>query len=416
MSKWVEFLANSLIRAGEQTEQEIDSAPRNETPSGEKSPKKLALGILAASLVGPVGLVPIVAQTAYDKLFGRYDRPDYSVVAGQYEYGRISNRLSRECVHFDSDGVRLAGYLYRAEQEKALVVFAHGLHAGADDYLPVYEYMIARGYSVFSFDVKGTYDSDGSSTVGLGEAFIDMDHAINYVKSRRQLADLPLFVLGHSCGAYAAVAVTALHDDILACAAIAPMENAFDMVFEKGSFYSKSALPLVAFGVPLVSEIATLTQASKPILTAVQKQSFSRWTKDLDRYWNVSGVDAINSRSIPYLIAHGDRDMVVDYASNVSLIGNRNDIRNPMVQYYVGHDKQSGHDTIWHSDRAVEYQDYIEGEIKKVKKHDNQHDDINEVAVYCMTINHALFSEINEELFDKIATMFDTALVNYLNM
>ena len=119
--------------------------------------KNIAKKALAATAV-------VGAKFGYDAVFGRYDRPDYALTAGAYCFSRVTG-LDRELRSFYSDGVRLQGYYYRASSPKGLTVVCHGIHAGADDYLPIVEYMVNAGYSVFTFDYKGTYDSDGDSTV-----------------------------------------------------------------------------------------------------------------------------------------------------------------------------------------------------------------------------------------------------------
>lgn len=60
-----------------------------------------------------------------------------------------------------------------------------------------------------------------------------------------------------------------------------------------------------------------------------------------------------------------------------------------------------GHDSVWHSARAAEYKEEIDEQAKKLKK--------DEKAAFFETVDHARYSEVNEELFEQILTTFGKA-------
>ena len=64
-------------------------------------------------------------------------------------------------------------------------------------------------------------------------------------------------------------------------------------------------------------------------------------------------------------------------------------------------------DTIWHSDRANQYQDLIKRELKAMEKTKGSELTDEEKANYVSGIDHEKYSEINYELFDKIIEMFN---------
>lgn len=354
--------------------------------SGNLTAKSVLKGV---AILGAGTLAVAGSTELYQKIFARYERPDYALKPGVYCYERISDRLERRKVTFDSGGTRLAGYYYPVENAKGLVVFAHGFHAGADDYLPVFEYMTQNGFAVFAFDTKGTYDSAGDSTVGLPEALVDLDAALNYVKSCAEYRKYPLFLLGHSCGGYAVTAALNLHKDITACAAIAPMNRAASMIIEKGELYT-GMLPT-----------SLLTDLPDAFLKPYQKYLFGR-------YADLTALDGINSTDIPVLIAHGNRDMVVDFNRPLSVIGLRNEIRTENVYYYVGSGEQSGHDSIWHSADAMRYQKIISQQFKELNREEEM--TYTEKACFYERVDHDRCSAINEELFAQIVQMFNAAL------
>ncbi len=368
-----------------------------ESPKEEKKPKKRsALDTLRSilenetvrTIIAP-GVVTIGGKIAYDKMFGRYERPDYSVTPGLRTYERIADRLARQQFTFLSDNVRCAGYFYPAAKPKGLVAFAHGLHAGADDYLSVFEFFVKNGYCVIAFDTKGTYDSEGSSTVGLAEALVELDHLLNHVKEEPTLSRLPLFVCGHSCGAGAATSVLSLHPEILGCTGIAAMKDPNQMIVGKGLVYS------AILGLPE-------TPLTAAFLESQQKKLFGDYTA-------LNGVRGINDTTCPVLLAHGIKDMVIEYLSPIALISHKKELREENVFYYTGRGNSGAHDTIWRSAKAVDYQEQVKKELEKRKKEKGKEWTHDDEAAFVAGIDHDLYSAVNTELFEKALEVFERA-------
>ena len=206
-------------------------------------------------LIGRVGKKPGTAQriaeetgmnlasvfaaiAAYDTFFPRYERPDYSVYPGVYCYERASSLVKRKEFCYTAGNVRLKGYYYPANQPHGLVIVSHGLHAGADDLLPLIIELVRGNFSVFAYDGCGTYDSEGDSTVGMCQALIDLDETLTYLSASLRFRSLPLFLVGHSCGGYAATSVLSRHKNVRACAAIAAPNNCYTLILEKGEQYA----------------------------------------------------------------------------------------------------------------------------------------------------------------------------------
>ena len=377
--------------------EELPAAPEKAEP--EASGRRQRLGKLRAFLqdesvqqLGRIlgaGIVQIGGDIAYDKLFSRYERPDYSVTPGLRTYERIASRLPRERFTFPSDQLDCAGYYYPAPSPKGLVAFAHGLHSGADDYLSIFEYLVSNGYSVIAFDGKGTYDSPGESTVGLSEALVELDHLLDFVKEQPALQALPLFTLGHSCGGFAASAVLSLHPEIRASAVMSAMNDANTMIVGKGFVYSS------ILGIPD-------TPMTAAFLEERQKSLFGAYTE-------LNGVAAINGCACPVLIAHGIKDMVVEYPSPVSLISHKNELREENVFYYTGTGKCGSHDSIWRSPEAMDYQELVEDELKALKRKKGRSFSHEDEASFLSGINHDLYSAVNTTLFENILKIYEMA-------
>ena len=346
---------------------------------------KTAQGIVAAtglSLATVLG-----AMSLYDSFFPRYERPDYSTYFGIYNYERAKKYVEREEFYYPVGDVKLKGYYYAAKRPKGLVMVCHGLHAGGDDYLPIIIYLVKNHFSVFAYDGEGTYDSEGSSTVGMCQALVDADRTIGFIQSSTKYGKLPLLLLGHSCGGYAVTSVLALRQNIRACAAIAPVNNCYTLILEKGRQYAGG---MADAGLP------------KVFLEAYQKVLFGK-------YADCSGTQGINSTTIPVLIAHGTDDKIISY-SGQSIIAHKEEITNPNVEYYVESGVQGGHDSIWHSKRSAEYKEEINAKLAEIKKIKDDKERETAMKELTESVDNDLYSEVNEELMSNIVRMYNDAL------
>jgi alpha-beta hydrolase superfamily lysophospholipase len=352
----------------------------------KKSLRKITM-IVAASLVG-VSIANITSGIcAYNAIFPRVERPSYSVYPGLYDYEKIKEALPREKMSFLSGENRLQGYYYPANEPKGLVVIVHGMKAGADDYLPLTEAMVNGGYSVFSYDMTGTYDSEGDSTVGMCQSLIDLDAALSFIASLENLCDMPLFLIGHSWGGYAASSVLSLHPEVKAAALIAPMCNAPQMMVDKAQ-----------------EHVGPLAYVAKPVFDVYQRILFG----DFVEY---NGVKGINSTDAPILIAQGVDDTVITM-NGQSITAYKDKLTNPNVSYYYGRGAQGSHTGIWHSAESEAYQREIDKEIARLVSENASIEAAAECEKLSSRIDHRLYSEVNRELVELIFKTFEKALNN----
>ncbi len=346
--------------------------------------KKRIKAIVAAAAVSGLSVAAAMGAAAlYDACFPRFERPDYSITPGLCNYELVKDELPRREISYPSGKVILKGYYYQAENSKGLVVLTHGLHAGADDYLSVIRYLVRKNYSVFAYDGCGTYSSGGKSTVGMCQALVDLDNTLAYIQDSDEFKNMPLLLLGHSCGGYAATSVLALKDNIRACAAVAPVNDCYHLIVDKGRQYAGE---IASDGLPHV------------FLDVYQKILFGKYTE-------CSGVKGINSTDIPVLVAHGNRDMIISF-SGQSVISHRAEITNPNTEYYIGTGAESGHETILFSSRAVGYRKQVARDVKRLGK-EPAHE---QLQAFYASVDNELYSEINETLFSEITELFDRAV------
>ena len=347
--------------------------------------KKKIITAILASVSGISGAAVAGAVLAYDAFFPRYDRPDYELKPGMYCYERFNGSLQRELISFKSKKNTLQAYYYPSVENKGLIVFCPGMHAGADDYLPAFEYLVGKGFSVFSFDYTGVYDSTGSDTVGMCQSLIDTDNAIKFIKEQDRFKGIPLFVMGHSWGGYAASSVLSIHKDIRAMCGIAPMNNGFTLILEKGQQYA--------------GKMGTMP---KPALSAYQKILFGDYTK-------YNGVKGINESNVPVVIAQGVEDKIITYDGQ-SITAKKSEITNPNVTYYIGKELLGDHCNVWHSINSSVYQLEVDGQLKLLEIEKGDKLTREEKVEFYKTVDHRLYSEVNVELFDLFIETFNKTL------
>ena len=345
----------------------------------EKTLKRLiqAAGILTDPTSGAS---VAVFMNLYDKAFSRYERPDYSLIPGLYFYDRVKDILPREEISFYSGNVRLQGYYYKCENPKGIVITAHGLHSGADDYIPIQKYFYDHSFSVFSFDYKGTYSSDGDSTVGACESIVDLDAAIKFVKSDSRFLGLPIFLFGHSWGGYAALAVLSIHKDIKACSAISAMVNGHSIINDKAKEYA-----------------GKMHYMTKGYIVVYQRYLFKE-------YVDYDAIKGINESNIPCYIAHGIDDKVINYFTQ-SVSSKKNLITNPNVIFYDGVGYHGDHNDILLSFDAICYKKEIESKLK-IKENKNINFSLDDKKEFYKTIDHERYSSPNLEIMEPILNMF----------
>lgn len=351
--------------------------------------KKIAIAI-SASLVG-VGTAAIVSGVmGYDAFFPRYERPDYALYPGMYCFERFEGSLTRETMTIPSGDTELAAYYYPVEEPKGLVVIVHGIHAGADDYLPLIEAMVRGGYAVFSYDVTGNYSSGGDSGIGMCQQLVDLDRVLSWLAEQEPYRAMEKLVIGHSWGGYAAASVLALHSEIKACVCIAPMCDGTTIMVEKTKEY-----------------MGELASTVKPVFDVYQSYLFGDYTK-------YNAVVGINSTDIPVLIVQGVDDTVIKLDKD-SVTAYLDQLTNPNVTVHYTTGLQGSHMGVLHSVAAEAYILSLETELEKLEQEKGEKLTDAEKAAFYQTVDHRLYSEVNPGLIKLIFETFDRALQDGAN-
>lgn len=180
--------------------------------------------------------------------------------------------LERERYQFPSNqGQILTGYLYHNAAYKlehsqkneedttdtkdktdwqGLLVMAHGYGGGGhQSYLELTDYFARQGFLVFAYDATGNDESEGQGVGSLPQGVIDLDYAISFVAQQDFAQGLPLFLFGHSWGAYSVCTVLNYHPEVKAVVACSGFNDSQDMLLADGK---KRFGPLMWFFFPYV--------------------------------------------------------------------------------------------------------------------------------------------------------------------
>ncbi|MBR1899047.1 MAG: alpha/beta fold hydrolase [Oscillospiraceae bacterium] len=197
----------------------------------KRSVKKIILPVLVCLILALVAgwwaFSVSIYNDNFNKRFESYE--PYLLYPEDYE------GLSCTEYTFTSDkGQHLQGYLYSAgEDQRGIIVLAHGLGAGHNSYMDCADFFAQNGYYVFAYDATGNDKSEGEGVGGIPQGAIDLDHAITFVEESGEFPDLPVMLFGHSWGGYSVCSVLTYHPEVKAVIECAGCNRSSDL-FEAG--------------------------------------------------------------------------------------------------------------------------------------------------------------------------------------
>lgn len=344
----------------------------------------IIVGIVLAVIAGLFTAATVIVADNMNKQFGRSDYSD-SRLTLDYHYDHYSDRYPREEVRFKSGENELHGFIYGAENDKALLVFAHGIGCGHEDYMKELLWFVDKGWRVFAYDATGSGYSEGAGTMGLPQSALDLDAALTFAESDSRLNSLPVFLMGHSWGGYAVTAVLNFDHKIAGAASVAGYAVPVEMIYEFSKDVIGDARPLIY-----------------PSILLYNKLRFGK-------YSGLSAVDGINRSDTPVLILHGTNDSVIGYNES-AIINKRNAITNPNVQFVTL--ENITHTGMFYTEEAREYINRFSEERSDLRE--KYGDTIPEEELIKMydAADRELVNQPNEKLLTRIEDFFETALEN----
>ena len=163
-----------------------------------------------------------------------------SVKPGKWpiEFTPESFGLKYENVTFEAeDGLKLKGWLIPGNKSenksKGTIIMMHGYPTNKANVLPLSLFLLEE-YNVFLFDFRSFGESEGSYTTAGYKEVLDLDAAVDYLKSRKDSKHIGAF--GFSLGA--SVAIMGNNKEIKAIVADSPYSNLNNMIDSMyGNFY-----------------------------------------------------------------------------------------------------------------------------------------------------------------------------------
>ena len=197
--------------------------------------KKLFTDILSiAKAVTPA----IVTEGVYEKMFGHHF---FSFRPLWFDMDDFPD-LTREKHTFHSYSKnKLIGYIYQCKTrtKKGIFVFAHGYGGGGHRcYLDLIHAICKRGFYVFAYDATANDESEGHTMKGFTQGLLDADKAIGYVETLKEYQKLPLYLCGHSWGAYSMSAAIGWHVKVKGLIAFSGFNSATGIFKYNGERYA----------------------------------------------------------------------------------------------------------------------------------------------------------------------------------
>ncbi len=267
----------------------------------------------------------VATKFIYDACFPRQDVKKLSVVPDEL----TELVSSRQQMFFESGSNSLSAYYYEQVQKSALVVVCPGYTSGADDYLWQIKSLYDCGYGVFAFDTTGSFNSEGSSSVGFSQELLDLDCALDYLEAESNLGYEDIVLLGHSRGGYAAACVSRFGHSADVIVTVSGVNSAMEGIMSNS-----------------VDKIGQLAYANYPTLWLYQSFVFG-----FDAV-NVCADDEISLGNIPTLVIQGENDEQMP-SGYYSILAHRNEITNDNTEFVLWNEENhSGHTSLLFDDEG----------------------------------------------------------------
>ncbi len=359
---------------------EKNAVPAQTQPK-KRNKMKLILSLMIAFILLLCVITMLVVVILMKQNFSRGEYPTYTA---NYRYDHYEAAYPREEVSFLSGKNMLKGWIYGAENEKGLIVLAHGIGGGHEGYINEIIWFVNRGWRVFAYDATGSCESEGSGTMGLPQSALDLDAALTFAEQDSRLSELPVFLFGHSWGGYAVTAVLHFNHTVAASASVAGYAVPMEMITE----FAEGMMGKAAYAV-------------YPFMWIYNQALFGKNA-------SLSAVDAINSTDTPVLIIHGSEDKMI---SDSSILSKQEEIINPNVEYLLyTAEGQNGHNSIFFSKDSLAYIEQTNQKWEELyRKYDGEIPDSEKETFYA-SVEKEKINAVNEDLLNRINTFYEQHL------
>lgn len=180
----------------------------------------------------------IAAERLYHGMFGHHiTSPKYL----SFEHSDFSSMLHEKHSFLSYSKKRLIGYIYYSKrpQIKGIFVFSHGYGGGGHHrYLDLINVVVKQGFHVFAYDATANDESEGDDMRGFTQGMLDADKAISYVESLKQYKGVPIYLMGHSWGAYSASNALDFHKMVKGLITLSGFNQSYSIFESNGQIYA----------------------------------------------------------------------------------------------------------------------------------------------------------------------------------
>lgn len=296
---------------------------------------------------------------------------------------------------FQSDkGQRLAGYLYSVgENQRGIVVIAHGFGGGHNSYMDCAYYFAKNGYYVFAYDATGSDKSEGYLTGGTPQGVIDLEHAISFIEKNDDINDLPIVLFGHSWGGYSVCNVLTYHPEVRAVIECSGFNRSSDMFESGGKSQAGDAIYLMT-----------------PFIRIHERVKFGKYAAN-------TAMKGFESSTCPVMVVHSEDDSVIDisYGYDKYYEKYKDDPRFTFIRFEDrGHnDVFSDPDDTYVDEFNAEFDSWLQTLDYDYQAEVNKPRFIKDKADYITeNLDHARWSSrLDEELFEDFLDFYDRAVL-----
>ena len=287
----------------------------------------------------------------------------------------------REVIEFTSKGETLKGYFYEVNSPKGVIIIAHGVNNMADgNGAQIQNYFVEHNWDVFAIDLTGCGRSSGKGIKTLHESRYCLLNAVKTMQNYDKAKGLPLFLIGHSWGAYGSVAATEDCDGVSAVVSFSGYNSPYDMMYGFAENNSSKGV------------ILTRPTMELSLLAVAGSDSF------------FTAKTAIEHKpDVDYIIVQGELDDVVPL-KRYSIYDNIKDSGYSNVTAI----KLEGmnHSSPWKTLEAETYTRALDKELGELRKqyHGNIPDDIHQQ--FLDAVDKEKSSALNTELLGQIENIF----------
>ena len=290
--------------------------------------------------------------------------------------------LRKKLLPVYSNGNKLCLHLYEQPSPKGVFLCVHGIGGLSEDSSScIHDYLFRNGYDVAALDLTSSGRSEGVGVKGLSQSALDVAMAVGFLK-QSSLGNLPLFLLGHSWGAYGVSA--SLHFDKSPLA-----------VFELAGFCDPVAI-MTALPSSYVGFDLSFTEPS--LRKAMEERD--------PKHAFLSAKDALEeAKNVYCVLVHGDKDKVVVPASALfSADYRRNGIEKIEMQGRAHGDVMMSLESVLYLSKAKEMNAPIYQRYKKTPSKMSPDDFAN----YRASFDKRMASFLDQELFGRIVSIADS--------